>query len=281
MPRLPTLVDRWLPTPLLRASLLLHVAALAFAAAAPRRWRWAAAAAAADHLLMFAASLAPRSRLVGPLVDRLPAAAAARGEVGLTFDDGPDPRATPRVLDLLDAAGARASFFVVGRRAERHPDLVAEVARRGHRVENHTWSHRWSFAFGSPGAMGREVDRTQRLVAALTGRPPAWFRPPAGMRSPLLAGVLAGRGLALASWSRRGFDAVDRRPRRVLGRLTAGLAAGEVMVLHDGSSPRPAGGGPALVLDLLPPLLAALGDRGLTAVALPSPPSTAPARSGG
>jgi peptidoglycan/xylan/chitin deacetylase (PgdA/CDA1 family) len=237
---------------------------------APRRWRWALAAAVADHLAMFVASLAPRSRLVGPLTDRLPPASVARGEVALTFDDGPDPQATPVVLDLLDAAGAGASFFQIGRRAERHPELTAEIARRGHRVENHTWGHPWSFALAGPRGMGREIDRAQQLLAGLAGRPPAWFRPPAGIRSPLLAGVLSGRDLALASWSRRGFDAVDRRPRRVLHRLTDGLEAGDILVLHDGSSPRLAGGRP-LVTELLPPLLDAIAERGLSAVALPPP----------
>jgi peptidoglycan/xylan/chitin deacetylase (PgdA/CDA1 family) len=282
MPRLPAPVERWLPTPLLRASALVHLAALACVAAAPRRWRWALAAAAADQLVLFAASLAPRSGLVGPLVARLPAASAARGEVALTFDDGPDPQATPQVLDLLDAAGARASFFMIGRRAAAHRGLVAEVARRGHRVENHTWGHGWGFAWRGPRGMGREVDRAQRLLTGLAGRPPGWFRPPAGMRSPWLAGVLAGRGLALASWSRRGFDTVDHRQRRVLRRLTRGLAGGDVLVLHDGSSPRLGGadggandaaGGQPLILELLPPLLDALARRGLTAVALPDPPA--------
>ncbi|HMB52589.1 MAG TPA: polysaccharide deacetylase family protein, partial [Thermoanaerobaculia bacterium] len=175
MSKLPAPIERWLPTPLLRASVLIHLAALGLVVAAPRRWRWALAAAAADHLAMFVASMAPRSRLVGPLTDRLPPDAAARGEVALTFDDGPDPEATPRVLDLLEAAGAGASFFQIGRRAARHPELTAEIARRGHRVENHTWGHPWSFALAGPRGMGREIDRAQKLLAGLAGRPPAWF----------------------------------------------------------------------------------------------------------
>lgn len=277
-------VQRWLPTPFLRASALLHLAAFGLLLARPRSWRLALGMAAADHLALLAASLAPRSPLLGPNLHRLDAA-AHRGEVALTFDDGPDPRVTPRVLDLLDAADARASFFLIGRHAAAHPRLTAEIAHRGHRVENHTWSHPHRFAFGGPAGLGREIDAAQGILTELTGRTPAWFRPPAGMRNPLLAGVLARRGLALASWTRRGFDGVSRNPRAVACRLTRSLAAGDVLLLHDGSSLASAAEArdtepphAATVLAALPLVLDALSRRGLTGVALPQPPAagTAP-----
>ncbi len=258
---------RWLPTPLLRASVAAHAGAALLLVARPAAWRWAAGLAVADHLVLLAACLAPRSAALGPNLRRLDDGAAQRGEVALTFDDGPHPEVTPRVLDLLAAAGARASFFLVGARADRHPGLVAEIARRGHRVENHTWSHPHGFAFRGPAGLGSEIDRAQARLAELTGRVPAWFRAPAGIRNPVLAGVLAARGLGLASWTRRGFDAVSRDPRRVAARLVRGLAAGDVLLLHDGTG---AGGGrPAPVLGALPPLLGALAARGLVSVPLP------------
>lgn len=261
---------RWLPTPLVRGSALLHAAALGLVVAG--RWRWGVAAMLADHLALAAAGLAPRSPLLGPVVTRLPDAAAARGEVALTFDDGPDPAATPAVLDLLDRGaggrGHRASFFLVGRRAEAHPALVAEIAARGHSVENHTDRHLSRFAFLPPRAAGAEIDRAQAVLTRLAGRPPAWFRPPAGMRSPLTGPLAAARGLTLASWTRRGFDTVERDPARVARRLTAGLAAGDLLLLHDGAAARTAAGRP-VVLDALPALLAALDERGLRGVPLP------------
>jgi peptidoglycan/xylan/chitin deacetylase (PgdA/CDA1 family) len=267
-PGRPSALGRWLPTPLLRGSALVHLAALGLAAAG--RWRWAAAAVFADHLVLAAASMAPRSGLLGPLLTHLPAEAAARGEVALTFDDGPDPRATPAVLDLLDDAEQRASFFLIGRRAAAHPELVAEIVRRGHAVENHTHRHSKGFALLGPRRAAAEIERAQETLTALAGRPPAWFRPPAGMRSPWLGPLVAGRGLAMASWTRRGYDAVARDPRRVAGRLTAGLAAGDVLLLHDGDGARTSGGRP-VVLDALPTVLAALAERGLTSVPLPRP----------
>ena len=263
-------LSRWLPSPFLQASALLHLAAAAALAADPVRWRRVAAVVLADHVALAAAGMAPRSRLLGPNLSRLPAPDDASA-VALTFDDGPDPEVTPRVLDLLDEAGCRASFFAVGRRAERHPEVAAEIVRRGHRIENHTHRHPNGLAFLGPGALGREIDRAQEALAPLAGRRPRWFRAPAGVRSPWLGGVLAGRGLGLASWSRRGFDAVDGDPRRVARRLTAGLAPGEILLLHDGGSARTPAGRP-VVLEVLPRVLDALAHRGLTGVALPDPP---------
>ena len=273
----------WLPSPFLRLSAGLHLGALAAVAAAPRLWPAALALLAADHALAGAAGLAPRSRLLGPNLRRLPTAAAARGEVGLTFDDGPDPEVTPAVLERLDRRGARASFFAVGRRAAAHPELAAEIARRGHRLENHTWSHPKRFALLGPRAGLAEIDRAQAALTEIAGAPPAWFRAPAGFRSPWLAPPLARRGLALASWTRRGFDTVTAGPARVAARLTRGLAAGDVLVLHDGGSARRAGGRP-VVLDALERVLDAIEGAGLAAVALPVPegaPVPAPERAGG
>ncbi len=264
-------LGRWLPSGFLKLSAGLHVGALAAVAAAPRLWPAALALLAADHLTAGAAGLVPRSRLLGPNLRRLPrpAAGAARAEVGLTFDDGPDPEVTPAVLDRLGRRGARASFFLIGRRAEAHPDLVAEIVRRGHRVENHTWSHPNGFALLGPRAATAEIDRAQEALARLAGAAPSWFRPPAGLRSPWLSPLLARRGLGLASWTRRGYDTVSAEPERVAARLTRGLSAGDLLLLHDGCSARGPGGAP-VVLEALDRLLDALDDRGLAAVALPA-----------
>jgi len=253
--------------PFLAASGLLHLTALASFAFAPGWWRLATACLVADHAALTAAGLWPRSRLIGPNLVRLPADRAAAGEVALTFDDGPDPEVTPAVLDLLDRHGARASFFAIGRQAEARPELVAEIARRGHRVENHSYRHTHRFALLGPWAAGRELDRAQRILTAAAGRPPVWFRAPAGLRGPLLELVLAPRGLRLASWTRRGFDTVSGDPARVAARLTRGLRGGDVLLLHDGGGALTAEGRP-VVLAALPRLLAAIAEQGLRAVAL-------------
>lgn len=258
----------WRPTPLMAASIGVHSAAavaLALAPLAPGYWPWIAGGLFANHVVLASASLTPRSRLLGTNLSRLPEAAARRGEVALTFDDGPDPAVTPRVLDLLDERGARATFFCIGRRARARPEIVAEIVRRGHTVENHTWSHRNGFACFPPGPMRREITRAQEVLAETAGRLPRYFRAPAGMRNPLLDPLLHAQGLTLVSWTRRGFDTVERDPERVTRRLLRDLAPGDVLLLHDGSAARDRRGVP-VALEVLPRLLDTLAERGWTGV---------------
>ena len=201
---------------------------------------------------------------------RLPSSPAADGAVALTFDDGPDPDVTPKILEILRQRSAGASFFCVGQRAERHPHLIADIVARGHRVENHTYRHSNAFAFLGPRGMGREIDRAQLLLGRLAGTPPAYFRAPAGMRNPWLNALLAARSLDLVSWTRRGFDTVSRDPATIVARLVKNVRAGDVIVLHDGASASDASGQP-VVLDVLPMLLDELDRCNLRPVAIPRP----------
>jgi peptidoglycan/xylan/chitin deacetylase (PgdA/CDA1 family) len=236
-------------------------------ALAPRTWPVVVGALVADHVTMVAAGLWPRGTLLGPTLVHLPPGARARREIALTFDDGPDPSVTPRVLDMLDARGARSTFFCVGRRVEAHRDIAAEIARRGHRVENHSHRHRSAFWFLPPAMLRDEIERAQDAIATATGRAPRLFRAPTGIRSPLLEPALARAGLDLAAWTRRGFDTVTGDAGRVLARLVRGLAPGDILLLHDGSSARGASGGPVL-LEVLPRLLDAVKAAGLNPVPL-------------
>src|SRR5580704_10739229 len=126
------------PSALIRGSVALHLAAAAGLALRPALWPWALGAVVADHLALTAAGLVPRSRLLGANWTRLPAAAAARGEIAITIDDGPDPEVTPAVLALLERQGVRASFFCVGERVARFPQLARDIVARGHSIENHS-----------------------------------------------------------------------------------------------------------------------------------------------
>lgn len=236
-----------------------HVAAAVGLLLAPSAWRWIGGVLVANHAVICGAVLSPRSRLLGPNLSRLPP--GRRDRVALTFDDGPDPRVTPEVLDLLSEYEARATFFCIGRRAEANPGLVAEIVAHGHRVENHTYRHPKTFALYSPRSQANEVDRAQDVLGETAGRRPSFFRAPAGFRNVWLEPVLARRGLRLASWTRRGFDTVDRRPERVAARLLKGLSPGDVVLLHDGSAARDVQGRP-VVLEVLPRLLDAVAARG-------------------
>jgi len=261
---------RWRPAPAVRASCWLHAGAVLGAAAHPPAWPWALGAAAANHAALGIAGILPRNGLLGPNLVRLPEGARRRGEVALTFDDGPDPEVTPRVLDVLDAHGATASFFLIGRRAARHAPLVRDLVRRGHSAENHTHRHRYAFAALPFGAIRREVAAAQDAIAgAAGGEAPRFFRPPAGIRSPLLDPALAGAGLLHVSWTRRGFDTVRRDPAALLRRLGSGLAAGDILLLHDGNAARTRGAGTPVALEALPTLLRRIAAAGFRAVSLP------------
>jgi peptidoglycan/xylan/chitin deacetylase (PgdA/CDA1 family) len=258
---------RWRPAPIILASAALHVAALATVVLFPDAWAWALAAVAANHVALTAIGLWPRSHWLGPNFTRLPAAAAARGEIALTFDDGPDPALTPRVLEVLEAHGVRATFFCVAAQAARHPELAREIVRRGHSVENHSNVHANTFAFLLLRGLRRDFAASQSTLAALTGRAPRFFRPPMGFRNPLLDPVLHETGLRLVSWTRRGYDTRRGDANRVAADLERGLAAGDILMLHDGHAAL-TGAGEPVVLEVLPRLVAAIRQKGLKPVTL-------------
>ncbi len=258
---------RWHPAPAIRLSVALHAASALTLVIQPALWAWVVMALAANHLILIGAVFWPRGAFLGPNITRLPAEAVARREIVLTFDDGPDPELTPQVLALLDRYRMKASFFCIGEKAEAFPEIVKEIARRGHSVENHSARHSYAFAFYGLSRLAREVDAAQSIIGRITGRAPGFFRAPAGFRNPLLDLVLAKRGLRYVSWTRRGYDTVCRDPRVVIDKLTGGLAAGDVLLLHDGSAARTAQG-QAMVLAVLPLLLERLRRQGLKSVGL-------------
>lgn len=260
-------MTRWRPRTLLRVSLGLHALALLLVIAAPRYWLFILAAVVLNHCALAAVGLWPRSSLLGANWVRLPAAAIARAEVALTIDDGPDPDVTPRVLDILEQHGVVATFFCIGERAQRYPDLCRDIIRRGHAVENHSQQHRHTFSLSGYAAQRREIETAQTVLTALTGIRPQFFRAPAGLRNPLLDPVLTQCDLQLASWTRRGFDTRMRDSVVVLQRLTHKLAAGDILLLHDGHAARTNDGVPVIVA-VLPMLLETLRAAGLKPVTL-------------
>jgi peptidoglycan/xylan/chitin deacetylase (PgdA/CDA1 family) len=255
----------WRPGVALWLSAGFHIAALGTLFARPQWWPWILTAIVLNHVALALIGLWPRSRSLGANMLRLPAAAANRHEVALTFDDGPDPDVTPKVLDILDAHHAKASFFVIGDKAAACPALAREIVRRGHSIENHSRRHSSFFGFYAWSALRDDIGAAQEIVAGITGHAPAFFRSPMGIRNPLLDPVIARFGLRYITWTRRGFDTVARDPGVVLRRLTRDLAAGDILLLHDRSSR----GRPALVLEVLPALLDRITAAGLTPVSLP------------
>lgn len=256
---------RWQPSPLVQGSLGLHV--LATAGLFTPAWPWSLGALVADHALVAFAGLWPRSTWLGPNLTHLP---RQQPQVAITIDDGPDPEVTPAVLDLLDAHQATATFFCIGAHVQTHPALAREIVRRGHAIGNHSQHHRHHFSVMGPGQIRREISAAQDSIAQATGVTPAWFRAPAGLRNVFLDPVLHEQGLRLASWTRRGFDTRTGDAALVLQRLTRGLAAGDILLLHDHHAARTPQGHPVL-LEVLPGLLQATRERGLQTVRLDAP----------
>ena len=257
----------WHPTLLIRASIALHGLALVAVIAEPAQWPWALGAVVINHLVLTAAGLWPRSNWLGPNWTRLPAAAAARHEIALTFDDGPDPLVTPQVLDILDRHAAQATFFCVGEKAARYPDLCREIVRRGHAVENHSQHHRHHFALQGPRGFMRELQAAQSSLGLITGQRPVFFRAPAGLRNPFLDPVLARLGLTLVSWSARGFDTRTADAERVKHALLHELRGGAILLLHDGNAAQSPRGIP-VILDVLPAVLESAATAGLRFIRL-------------
>lgn len=257
----------FVPSPLLCASAALHLGAGAATLLRPQVWPWALSTVALNHLVLTAAGLWPRSRLLGPNWTRLPAPSAGRGEVAITIDDGPDPRVTPEVLSQLASFGARASFFCIGERIERYPDLAQEIVRRGHTIENHSQRHRRAFSLLGPRLIRAEIAQAQECIERVTGSAPRFFRAPAGLRNPFLEPELYRLQLRLVSWTHRGFDTLSGSADAVYLRLVRFLQSGDILLLHDGNPGRGRGGVP-LVLEVLPRVLEILRARQLEPITL-------------
>ncbi|HET9691868.1 MAG TPA: polysaccharide deacetylase family protein [Acidimicrobiales bacterium] len=166
--------------------------------------------------------------------------------VAVTFDDGPDPAATPAVLEALDALGVRATFFWLGEQVERHPALAREVVARGHDVGTHGHRHRHHLLAG-PWTPGRDLDRALAVTEGVTGRPVRWFRPPYGQCSGATLAAARRRGLRTVLWSAwaREWAAPGRstadRAVAAAAEVTRGLRPGAVVLLHDSEASSPPG----------------------------------------
>jgi len=157
-------------------------------------------------------------------------------EVWLTIDDGPDVADTPLILDLLDRHQAKATFFVIGRHAAAHPELLAEIRLRGHEVGHHTQTHPvWSFWCISKTRLHAELDDALAVLRRSNLRP-RWFRSPVGIKNFLLPAALADRKLECVGWSIRSGDCHSRQPESVVARVRRHARPGAIILMHEGPS---------------------------------------------
>jgi peptidoglycan-N-acetylglucosamine deacetylase len=196
-------------------------------------WAWIIGTLMFAHALWLWATLVPSSNWWGPQVQRLPSGGRS---VWITIDDGPDPEDTPRLLDLLDHHGAKATFFVIGSRAVKHPDLVRLILARGHEIGNHTFHHSagWFWFFGGK-RVGREIRQCSEILKEIAPKIVLrWFRAPAGLRNHHVHPVLEKEGLKLVGWSVRGRDGVSQNLELIKSRLRGGIKDGAILLMHEG-----------------------------------------------
>lgn len=175
---------------------------------------------------------APRSRFFGPLVWRGSREGPPR--VALTFDDGPHPEATPRILDELARQGARAAFFLIGQNAEKWPAIVRRIVEEGHLVGNHSYSHSRSGGWRFTAYWEDEIRRTSRLIEDAAGVRTAWFRPPFAVKQWHMHRAVRRCGHSMITFTRRGMDGLPTTPGRIVDRLVPRANAGDILTLHDG-----------------------------------------------
>ncbi len=154
--------------------------------------------------------------------------------VALTFDDGPDAVMTPRVLDTLNRYGVKATFFLVGEKVRKYPDLVRRMVNEGHIIGNHTYTHSVMFPLSSRQSVQKEIAETQRAVEDIAGIKMRLFRPPFGVTNPVIGAAVRDCGLQAIGWSVRSLDTFERRGRMdVCNRIKRKLHNGAVILLHD------------------------------------------------
>jgi peptidoglycan/xylan/chitin deacetylase (PgdA/CDA1 family) len=179
----------------------------------------------------------PNSSLFGPVISSV---GDAEPLVALTFDDGPNPQATPAILDALAARGVKATFFILGRHAERWPALVRRVAAEGHAVGNHGYYHR-KLHLKSPGYVRDDLQRGTNAIVDACGVRPTLFRAPHGFRSPWVTSIARSLGQRTVGWTRGVWDSALPGVDAIVERSVRAARPGAILLLHDGDGYDPSG----------------------------------------
>jgi peptidoglycan/xylan/chitin deacetylase (PgdA/CDA1 family) len=164
----------------------------------------------------------------------LPALCRLKGnKVLITFDDGPHPENTPKILDSLKENDVRAVFFIVGEKAEKHPEIVQRILDEGHLIGNHTFSHPPLFALMSGNRVSKEIDKCQTLLNNKFTMNNLFFRPPIGYTNPIIARSVRALNVRVMGWTFRSWDTVLKNPEALLKRSRKGLKPGNILLFHD------------------------------------------------
>jgi peptidoglycan/xylan/chitin deacetylase (PgdA/CDA1 family) len=205
------------------------------------------------------------SSVFGSVITRLPASAG--NVVSITFDDGPNPDATPRILNTLRELDVRATFFVLGRHADMWPHLVKRVADEGHQLGNHGWYHR-KLHRRTPAYVRDDLTRGTTSIERACGIRPRFFRAPHGFRNPWVTPIAHSLGQQTVGWSLGVWDSARPGVDEIVARSLNGLSAGSILLLHDGDG-YDIEGDRMQTADALPRIITGLRERGLGFATLP------------
>jgi len=231
----------------------------------PRRLPYATIGAVGLAAGYLAGTYGQRSRIFGRVAT--PVMRPGDRILALTFDDGPDPRHTLSIAELLSARGHTATFFTLGEAARDHPDVVRSIATLGHEIACHGNDHRL-LGFALPRSIDRQLDGWESAVEAALGRPGTrLLRTPHGVRSPWLVAVARRRGYAVCGWNGSVFDTAEPGVETIVRRVLGLLRPGAVVLLHDGDGAR-RGASRSQTVTALGPILDAMDVRGLRSVEL-------------
>jgi len=221
--------------PITRFHITLFLAAnLAALAVASGNWLWLAAVVVAMFLVIGLGVALPQMKFFGPFICE---GDASKKQVALTFDDGPDARSTPALLDLLRENKVEAAFFCIGKRVAAEPDLAKRIFAEGHMVENHSFAHSNTTNFFTVPQLVHDLAQTQIIIQAATSHVPTLFRPPVGLSNPNVFRAAKTLGLRVVGWSIRSLDTKINEPEKIVARIERGLKPGAIILLHDGNIP--------------------------------------------
>lgn len=160
----------------------------------------------------------------------------SKNQVAITFDDGPNPKFTPQVLELLNKYHAKATFFCIGKHIEAHPEIFKSILEQNHTIGNHTYSHSQKFGFFGTEEVVGELQYTNGIIKKQTGLEVQLYRPAFGVTNPRIKRALKITGLQSIGWSKRSLDTRDLSEKGILKRITKNLKKGDVILLHDSSA---------------------------------------------
>lgn len=152
--------------------------------------------------------------------------------IALTFDDGPSPETTSMILELLERYNFKATFFVIGEKAEKYPDLIRDILAAGHSIGNHSWKHDSLLMLRSQKTLHKDIQKSQQLLSSFGFRP-LLFRPPVGITNSLLKSVLETENLETVTFSCRAFDGGNKRVTGLAKRILKKISPGNILLLHD------------------------------------------------